>query len=292
MDYISFPKYRTDQFKLDNGLTFIIREDKSNPVVSLQAWCETGSIHEGKYLGSGVSHFVEHMVFKGTEERESLAIAQDVSSIGGTINAYTSFDRTVYYINCPSEALFTSNQILKDLVFQATMPETEFEPEREVIRREISMGRDDADKVASQEMFSTCYQRHPYGLPVIGYLQSFNQLNRSDLRNYYKERYVTDNTFIVISGDVDMDVVRDQVNKLYGDIQRVASPPVFIPTEPDQLGRRDSFVPYSNPITRLWMSWKIPGITDSDMPAIDVIAVILGQGKVQDCFRLLKNNRD
>ena len=66
------------------------------------------------------------------------------------------------------------------------MPETEFEPEREVIRREISMGRDDADKVASQEMFSTCYQRHPYGLPVIGYLQSFNQLNRSDLRNYYK----------------------------------------------------------------------------------------------------------
>ena len=288
MDYISFPKYRTDQFKLDNGLTFIIREDKSNPVVSLQAWCETGSIHEGKYLGSGVSHFVEHMVFKGTEERESLAIAQDVSSIGGTINAYTSFDRTVYYINCPSEALFTSNQILKDLVFQATMPETEFEPEREVIRREISMGRDDADKVASQEMFSTCYQRHPYGLPVIGYLQSFNQLNRSDLRNYYKERYVTDNTFIVISGDVDMDVVRDQVNKLYGDIQRVASPPVFIPTEPDQLGRRDSFVPYSNPITRLWMSWKIPGITDSDMPAIDVIAVILGQGKSSRLFQTLK----
>ena len=98
-------------------------------------------------------------------------------------------------------ALFTANQILKDLVFQATMPETEFEPEREVIRREISMGRDDADKVASQEMFSTCYQRHPYGLPVIGLFASFNQLNRSDLRNYYKERYVTDNTFIVISGD-------------------------------------------------------------------------------------------
>ena len=73
------------------------------------------------------------------------------------------------------------------------------------------MGRDDADKVASQEMFSTCYQRHPYGLPVID-LQSFNQLKRSDLRNYYKERYVADNTFIVISGDVDMDVVRDQVN--------------------------------------------------------------------------------
>ena len=139
MDDINFPNYVTDQFKLDNGLNFIIREDRSNPVVSLQVWCETGSIHEGQFLGSGVSHFVEHMLFKGTENRESLSITQDISSIGGNINAYTSFDRTVYYINCPSSGLITANEILKDVVFNAIIPKAEFEAEQEVIRREISM---------------------------------------------------------------------------------------------------------------------------------------------------------
>ena len=122
------------------------------------------------------------MLFKGTEHRESLSIAQDISSIGGNINAYTSFDRTVYYINCPSGGLTTANEILQDIVFNALIPEEEFKAEQEVIRREISMGRDDADKVASQEMFSTCYCRHPYGLPVIGYLENFNNLKRSDVQ--------------------------------------------------------------------------------------------------------------
>ena len=291
MDNINFPNYVTDQFKLDNGLNFIIREDKSNPVVSLQAWCETGSIHEGQFLGSGVSHFVEHMLFKGTEHRESLSIAQDISSIGGNINAYTSFDRTVYYINCPSGGLTTANEILQDIVFNALIPEEEFKAEQEVIRREISMGRDDADKVASQEMFSTCYCRHPYGLPVIGYLENFNNLKRSDVQNYYLERYVTDNIFIVISGDLDLEKVKSQVSTLYGDIRRSSSSPVFIPPEPVQLGRRDSFIEYTNPITRLWMSWKIPSITDPDMPAIDIMSVILGHGKSSRLFQSLKEKK-
>ena len=291
MDDINFPNYVTDQFKLDNGLNFIIREDRSNPVVSLQAWCETGSIHEGQFLGSGVSHFVEHMLFKGTENRESLSIAQDISSVGGNINAYTSFDRTVYYINCPSSGLITANEILKDIVFNAIIPKAEFEAEQEVIRREISMGRDDADKVASQEMFSTCYCRHPYGLPVIGYLENFNNLKRSDVKNYYQERYVTDNIFIVISGDLDLEKVKSQVSTLYGDVMRSSSSPVFIPPEPVQLGRRDSFIEYTNPITRLWMSWKIPSITDPDMPAIDIMSVILGHGKSSRLFQSLKEKK-
>ena len=291
MDDINFPNYVTDQFKLDNGLNFIIREDRSNPVVSLQAWCETGSIHEGQFLGSGVSHFVEHMLFKGTENRESLSIAQDISSIGGNINAYTSFDRTVYYINCPSSGLITANEILKDIVFNAIIPKAEFEAEQEVIRREISMGRDDADKVASQEMFSSCYCRHPYGLPVIGYLENFNNLKRSDIKNYYQERYATDNIFIVISGDLDLEKVKSQVSTLYGDVMRSSSSPVFIPPEPVQLGRRDSFIEYTNPITRLWMSWKIPSITDPDMPAIDIMSVILGHGKSSRLFQSLKEKK-
>ncbi|MBD29154.1 MAG: peptidase M16, partial [Verrucomicrobiaceae bacterium] len=273
MKEIKFPDLRTERFKLGNGLNVIVREDHSNPVVSLQAWCETGSIHEGKHLGTGVSHFVEHMVFKGTKHRESLCIAQDVSSIGGNINAYTSFDRTVYYIDSPANGIEKAIEILHDIVFQAIFPKKEFEPEREVIRREISMGKDDADKVASQEMFNTCYQKHPFGLPVIGYLDNFNSLSHSDVVEYYKDRYVPDNIFLVISGDVSLEKIRPKIQDFFEKPSRQISQSIYVPQEPMQLGRRDSFVNFTNPITRFWMAWKIPSITDKDTAAIDVMAV-------------------
>tara|TARA_B100000902_G_scaffold15531_1_gene18743 strand:+ start:12708 stop:15242 length:2535 start_codon:yes stop_codon:yes gene_type:complete len=288
MKEIKFPDLRTERFKLGNGLNVIVREDHSNPVVSLQAWCETGSIHEGKHLGTGVSHFVEHMVFKGTKHRESLCIAQDVSSIGGNINAYTSFDRTVYYIDSPANGIEKAIEILHDIVFQAIFPKKEFEPEREVIRREISMGKDDADKVASQEMFNTCYQKHPFGLPVIGYLDNFNSLSHSDVVEYYKDRYVPDNIFLVISGDVSLEKIRPKIQEFFEKPSRQISQSIYVPQEPMQLGRRDSFVNFTNPITRFWMAWKIPSITDKDTAAIDVMAVILGQGRSSRLFRSLK----
>lgn len=291
MKEVKFPDHRTERFKLENGLNVIVREDNSNPVVSLQAWCETGSIHEGKNLGAGVSHFVEHMLFKGTKCRKSLCIAQDVSSIGGSINAYTSFDRTVYYIDSPSDGVDKAIEILYDIVFQAVIPKEEFEPEREVIRREISMGSDDPDKVASQEMFNTCYQRHPFGLPVIGYLENFNALSHSDVIDYYKDRYVPDNIFIVISGDVCLERIRPKIQECFEKPSRESSQSIYVPQEPTQLGRRDSFVEFTNPITRLWMAWKIPSITDKDTAAIDVMAVILGQGRSSRLFRSLKEQK-
>ena len=290
MSGIELPELPVEKFTLANGLTVIMREDHSSPVVSLQAWCQTGSIHEGEFLGAGLSHILEHMLFKGTEQRHSDDIARDVSAMGGQINAYTSFDRTVYYIDCPAESSDGCLEVLMDVVGRATIPGEEFAREQEVIRREFSMGRDDPERVASQEMFATCFQVHPYGVPVIGYLENFNEVDRSNVVSYYQERYAPNNMFLVIVGDFDAGVLSEKITSFFGDFPRRSVAPVFVPEEPEQLGRRDTFVEFSTPISKLWLAWKIPGITHPDMAALDVLAVIIGEGRSSRLYRAVRED--
>src|SRR5437773_10858379 len=121
---------------LEDGLTMIVREDHSAPVVSAQAWCKTGSINEGKWLGAGLSHVLEHMLFKGTTTRGAGRIDQEVQDAGGYMNAYTSFDRTVYYINIPNTGATVAIDILCDIMQNATIPSEELEKEKQVILRD------------------------------------------------------------------------------------------------------------------------------------------------------------
>src|SRR5438105_10128924 len=135
---------------LDNGLTIIIREDHSAPVVSAQAWCMAGSIHEGKWLGAGMSHVLEHMLFKGTTSRPGSRIDQEVQEAGGYMNAYTSFDRTVYHIHVPNTGAKVAIDILCDVMQNATLPGDEMAKETEVIVREMDMNIDDHNRRASR----------------------------------------------------------------------------------------------------------------------------------------------
>ena len=143
---------------LDNGLTVLVREDSSSQVSSVQLWVKTGSIHEGPLLGAGVSHYLEHMLFKGTEKRSGKEISREVQSLGGYINAYTTFDRTVYYIDLPSEHTSEAIEILADAGFNSTLPAEEVEKERDVILREIDMGKDDPDQQLVRALFETAYR--------------------------------------------------------------------------------------------------------------------------------------
>ncbi len=180
-DPIVFPRSSATARTLDNGLEVIVNEDHSAPVVSLQAWCRAGSIHEGDWLGAGMSHFLEHMLFKGTARRNANEIAQTVQAEGGYINAYTSFDRTVYWIDAPSSGSKTCLDVLCDVVGFAELPEDEFESESDVIRREIAMGEDNPEQVLGRLLFRTAYAVHPCRHPVIGYLDLFNELSLDDL---------------------------------------------------------------------------------------------------------------
>ena len=110
---------------LDNGLTVLVNEDGSSQVSSVQLWVKTGSVHEGSLLGAGVSHFLEHMLFKGTEKRSGKDMSREVQALGGYINAYTSFDRTVYYLDLPSEHTREAMDVLADAALNSTLPEDE-----------------------------------------------------------------------------------------------------------------------------------------------------------------------
>ena len=129
-------------FTFPNGLTLIVEENHGAPVASVQAWCNTGSIHEGKLLGAGLSHILEHMLFKGTTSRAPGVIASQVQDQGGYINAYTSYDRTVYWIDVPAAGAPKAVDILADAMMNATLPVEEYTKEQEVIRREFAMGYD------------------------------------------------------------------------------------------------------------------------------------------------------
>src|SRR5215203_2790280 len=170
---------------LNNGLTIIVREDHSAPVVSAQAWCRTGSIDEGKWLGAGLSHVLEHMLFKGTTTRGAGRIDQEVQDVGGYMNAYTSFDRTVYWINAPNTGARVAIDVLCDIMQNATLPADELAKEMDVIRREMDMNEDDPGRKASRRLFETAYTRSPYRFTVIGYPQIFNALQPADITGYY-----------------------------------------------------------------------------------------------------------
>lgn len=275
----ALPDTKARVFSYENGLTLIVEEDRSAPVASVQAWCGTGSIHEGDQMGAGLSHILEHMLFKGTESRPPGAIASEVQNLGGYINAYTSFDRTVYWIDVPSEGASAAVAILADAMINATLPEQEYAKEQEVIRREFAMGFDDPNRQSSQLMLNTVFTESPLRHPVIGYLDVYNRLTREDVLRYYKSRYVPNNLTFVVTGDVDAEKIHDELGKLFEGQPRKALEPVYISSEPLQLGRRDAHQEFPTELTRLSLAWRIPGLTDPDTPALDLLGQILGSGR-------------
>lgn len=272
------PPTTAQAFTLPNGLSIIVDEDHSAPVASVQAWCETGSIDEDKWMGAGLSHILEHMLFKGTDSRPPGSIARQVQQGGGYINAYTSFDRTVFYIDTTSDGATDAVDILADAMMNATLPPAEYTKEQNVIRREFAMGFDDPDRVSSQLMFRTIFTQSPYRHPVIGYLDIYNTLTREDVFAYYKRRYVPNNIFFVITGDVETAKIKAQLEKAFEKYPRKMLEPVYVAAEPAQAGRRDAHEEFPTDLTRLSMAWPIPAVTSPDMPALDVLGTVLGGG--------------
>jgi zinc protease len=287
---IQFPSVDARTWTLPNGLGIIVQEDHSAPVASVQVWVETGSIHEDRHLGAGLSHLLEHMLFKGTKTRGASEFAQRIQDAGGYINAYTSFDRTVYWIDIPAKGVPTALELLTDAVMNSTLPAEEYVKEQEVIRREFAMGCDDPDRVSGQTLFAQAYREHPYRHPVIGHLDVFNALHRDDVMAYYQARYVPNNMFFVIAGDVDAARVHEQITALFADHPRRSVTPVFIPAEPSQLGRRESHVEFATELTRLHMAWHVPELTHPDVPALDVLAVVLGSGRSSRLYKRLRED--
>lgn len=263
---------------LPNGLTLLVKRDASAALASVQVWVKTGSVHEGAKLGAGLSHYLEHMLFKGTERRVGRDISAIVQAHGGYINAYTTFDRTVYYIDLPSEHAGVAIDLLADAVLHSTLPVEEAAKEKEVILREIAMTKDDPDNRLWDALFATAFREHPFRQPIIGHQDVFSAVTREELLAYYRERYVPNNLVVVVVGDVDPVEIRKAIEHHFGATPRAALGPVLVPSEPLQLGPREEVRYEDVEVSRGTLAWPIPGLAHPDAPVLDVLATILGNG--------------
>jgi zinc protease len=276
---------------LPNGLTLLIKPDRSAALASVQVWVRTGSIHEGEQLGAGLSHFLEHMLFKGTSRRAGREISATIQAHGGYINAYTTFDRTVYYIDLPSEHIEVAVDLLADAVLHSTLPEEEVRREKDVILREIAMTRDDPDNRLWEAVFAAAFREHPYRQPVIGHKDVFAAADRGPLLKYYQERYVPNNMVVVVAGDVGPAEVRAMVEKHFGAAPRSRLAPVLVPAEPLQLAPRSIHRFEDVEIVRAALAWPIPGLTDPAAPVLDLLALALGGGESSVLWQEIREKR-
>jgi zinc protease len=276
---------------LENGLVLIVREDPSAPVISAQAWCKAGSIDEGKWLGSGLSHMLEHMLFKGTKTRGPGQIDREVQDAGGYMNAYTSFDRTVYYINVPNTGAKIALEILCDIMQHATLPPEEVEKEKQVILREMDMNQDDPSRRASRRLFETAYIRSPYRYTVIGYPDIFNEITRDDVVAYYREKYAPNNCFFVVVGDISALEVEAQIREAYKGSRARPLPPSVMPIEPPQAAPRETFEEAPIELGHFHFAWHIPEIRHPDIPVLDVLATLLGNGHSSRLYQEIRERQ-
>jgi zinc protease len=276
---------------LENGLTLIIREDHSAPVVSAQAWCKAGSVDEGQWLGAGLSHVLEHMLFKGTTTRAAGRIDQEVQDAGGYMNAYTSFDRTVYWINVPNTGGKVAIDILCDIMQNATLPADELEKEKQVILREMDMNQDDPGQRSARRLFETAYTRSPYRFTIIGYPDIFNEVQRENIYAYYREKYAPNNVFFVVVGDIKISEVEEQIRDAFSKTKAKAMPPSVLPLEPKQVAARAVIEEAAIELGHFHFSWHIPDLRHPDIPLLDVLATLLGGGRSSRLFQEVREKK-
>ena len=210
---------------------------------------------------------------------------------GGYMNAYTSFDRTVYWINVPNTGARVAIDILCDVLQNATLPPGELIKELDVIRREMDMSQDDPARRSGRRLFETAYTRSPYRFTVIGYPDIFNELKPDDIRGYYREKYVPNNSFFVIAGDVKTEDVIAQIRDAYAKTKARPLPPVVLPEEPKQTAPREVVEEAPVQLGHLHFSWHIPNLRHPDVPVLDALATLLGSGRSSRLYQKVRERQ-
>jgi zinc protease len=265
--------------RLDNGLTLLIEELRNAPVVALQAWIKVGAASEDDSI-SGIAHLHEHMLFKGTSKRGVGEIAKTVESSGGEINAWTSFDETVYHLVMAADEMQIGVDILADAVRNSTFDSEELRRETEVVVEEIRRDYDSPARRLSRAFFSTLYQQHPYRRPILGTQETVRSFTREKLLHFFHQHYRPDNAVVIAVGDFETPKMLEILKAHFADWRapgdykhavRVAETPST------QL--RTRILREDVKEARLMCGWQIPGLCHDDIAAIDVLSMILGHGE-------------
>ncbi|MBP9854066.1 MAG: insulinase family protein [Candidatus Omnitrophica bacterium] len=272
---------------LDNGLTVVIQEMPNNPMVSVYMLVKAGSATEGKYLGCGLSHFLEHMLFKGTERRKPGEIAAEIQAVGGNLNASTSMDYTIYTINVPYEEFNVGLDVLTDMIMNSTLNHQEVQKEREVVFNEMRMVYDRPEQYLSRLAYGTVYTKHPYKHPIIGYKDLLAQVSRDEMMEYYKSRYFPNNMVLSVAGNVKTEEVLPLITEMFKSYSRKPYLAEVVPAEPDQISSRRVEDFFETDLTQVSIGFPSVNLLDHDLYALDVLAQILGDGESSRLYKTL-----
>jgi zinc protease len=280
------------QFKLDNGLDVLVIPDHRAPVVTHMIWYRNGSADDPS-LKSGIAHFLEHLMFKGTHKHPKGEFSDMVAELGGQENAFTSYDFTAYYQRVPKEHLRVMMEFEADRMTNLVLTDEIVAPERDVVLEERRMRTDnDPAQQLGEEMSAALYAHHPYGTPVIGWHHEIEQLGRQDALDYYARFYTPENAIVIVAGDVEEDEVRAMASETYGAIPaRGEAPRRTRPQEPEPRAHKlvslaDEKV--EQPIAQqLYLLPSYRTAKPGEGEALDLLAHILGGGLTSHLYSKL-----
>ncbi|NQT07395.1 MAG: insulinase family protein [Candidatus Omnitrophica bacterium] len=275
----SFPQWDAHKTVLPNGLTVILRKIPSSKLISIDARVNAGSTSEDNYAGTGIAHFVEHMIFKGTSKRGVGELEKEVRGLGGIINGSTSYDYTAYTITMPAEKLILALDALSDSLFYPIFNRAEIKKERDTILKEIRLNNDDPIRHISRLLWETVFREHPYHNPIIGYEELFLKLTRDDLVRFHEKMYIPNNMTLVVAGDLEYHDAMASIEEYFGRIERSTIKPSALPSERDQISKRVLEVGKDLSMAYFALGYRSIDVHNSDMAALDTLAAVLGQGE-------------
>jgi zinc protease len=270
---------QVQEFVLDNGLKVLLLEDHKSPAVTFQVWYRVGGRNE-KDGKSGLAHFLEHMMFKGTPTTGPEEYSRIIAKNGGRSNAFTSSDTTVYFATMSREKIGIELDLEADRMANALLGDAYFQPEKKVIQEERRLRTDDNPAAALSEVASAvAFTIHPYRRPVVGWMEDIEQLSRQDLADFYKLYYEPNNAFIIVVGDFSTEEIMPKIRAAFGKIPRGAEPPKVGVTEPEQRGERRVILKKEAELPFVLMFYHAPNLRSPDNFALDVLSVVLAGGR-------------
>ena len=280
--------------KMANGCRVVVLESRAAPVVAIQVWVGVGAADETEEQ-AGLAHVHEHMLFKGTSHNGIVGrgvgqVAAEIESSGGEINAFTTYDHTVYHVVIAKQFFDVGLDVLSDAVLHSAFDPGELSRELEVIIEEIKRSEDTPSSRVNRALFSTAFEQHPYRRPVIGYRSVVEKLTRDDVLSFFDAHYRADRMTVVIVGDIDAEVALDKVQEAFSEARPGAKRLPVRPVEPRQEGLRARGLVDDIEEAHLAIGFRGRALLDGDTPTLDILSVLLGQGDSSRLSRRIKRD--
>jgi zinc protease len=275
------------EYILSNGMKVLLVEVPKAPVATVQVWYKVGSRNE--VMGrAGLSHMLEHMMFKGTTKYPKGSFSRIVRKNGGIDNAFTGQDFTAYFENVAADRVPLALELEADRMQGLTLDNTEFQTEREVVKEERRLrSEDDPQGALVEALFAQAYMSHPYHWPVIGWFADLDAMTLEDLQRHYDTFYSPNNATLVVVGDIKADALLPTIKRLFEPIPRGPSPKQSLPVEPEQRGERRFLLKREAQVPFVMMGFRVPNYSSDDSYALDVLESILSRGKSSRLYQSL-----